>query len=304
MIHIIHVTFLSSWANFFRVQSWVHASNAFFVFFLSTFAPQAARSLPLEKLLLHHLEGPATGDAMAQELTAILDNKSLKELVLLGCGIGDVGAQAGGFAPLIFFLTSSRRLHILHIAGFRRGFAVQQDPHQAPPFWWISGPLLHFWSPLRFSFASRRSLRATSLSMEIPLVMPVARPKGFRRKASLGTKGRCSKGAAVWQALEQIEEQLEENRKAAAEAVGCGLGERFFILFHVSENSRFGFWTFWGFLKGCRCSWFASLFEKQSNDNWSSHDSCSRILNSVAGEVGDSSGLGRISSGRKLSRLR
>ena len=93
-----------------------------------------------------------------------------------------------GVEARVLQFSISFRCHILHISGFSRCNEAQPEPHRDRP---------------RFQWLWR------------------CRSKG---PVSRSVRRVVAPGAALWEALEQIEERLQANRKAAAEADGSGLG--------------------------------------------------------------------------------
>ena len=162
-----------------------------------------------------------------QALAAMLkDNKSLKELVLLSCLLGDAGVEAPGCAffegasqfeldftfathrpwPMLCSTTtpspsSSSLVNIRPSFAFLKVFLFHEILFLAPEHW----PRL----PV-----------TTSMFMEIRLALPVSRPSedDFRRKCVGRSEESLLPGATLREALERIETRLRANEEAAAEA--------------------------------------------------------------------------------------
>ena len=68
---------------------------------------------------------------------------------------------------------------------------------------------------------------STSMTMTIPLAMPVARPgeNDLKKKQNVAPSEKSMLRALLCEALQQIQARLKANKEAAAEADGYGLGE-------------------------------------------------------------------------------
>ena len=163
-----------------------------------------------------------------QALAAMLkDNKSLKELVLLSCLLGDAGVEAPGCAFFegasqfeLDFTFATRRPWPMLCSTTTPSPSSSSLANMRPSFAFLKEFLL---PPKHF----QRNPVTPSASMKIRLALLVTRPGEMIWEESVG---RSEDVAAVLEALEQIEERLKANRKTAAEAAaGCRQGENMLL---------------------------------------------------------------------------